>query len=342
MNLEDIARKAGVSRSTVSRVINNEDYVSEKTRARVMAVIEQEGFTPNPAARALVTQRTQVIGVVIPTAFSVVFEDSLYFPTLLQGISEATHARDYATLLWLGQPSEDEELFHKRVLKNRLMDGLIIASATKTNQGSFIDHLLRMKTPFVMVERPIHRAEEVSYVTVDNVQAAQNAVSHLINQGRRRIGIITGDMDNADGLDRFQGYKNALLQAHLPFDATLVMEGHFTQRSGYLGMKALLERNVDAVFASSDLTAVGALQAIQEAGLHVPKDISLVGFDDLPHSQQTLPQLTTVRHPIQRKGAHAATVLLDLIEGVIEGPQQILLPTQLVIRESCGALIPDR
>jgi LacI family transcriptional regulator len=184
----------------------------------------------------------------------------------------------------------------------------------------------------------MHRASQVSYVTIDNTQAAQNVVSHLINQGYKRIGHITGMMENIDGADRLTGYKNALQQARIPYDETLVVEGHFTRMSGYLGMKMLLERGVRAVFAASDLMADGATQAIHEAGLRVPDDIALVGFDDLPYASQMSPQLTTVRQPIQQKGAYAVNILLDMIEGVAESAQHVLLPTQLVIRESCGAV----
>ena len=142
MTLEEIAEKARVSRSTVSRVINGHPRVSEETRARVWTVIERVGYVPDPLARGMVTRRTQVIGVVIPASWSAIFKDSAYFPTLLDGISQAAYSSDYGMLLWVGQPSEDEGLFHKRIAKNRLMDGLIIASTTTTNQRTFIDQLL--------------------------------------------------------------------------------------------------------------------------------------------------------------------------------------------------------
>lgn len=336
MNLEDIARKAGVSRSTVSRVINNEPYVREQTRQKVLEIIERERFSPNPAARALVTQRTRVIGVVIPSTINVVFEDSFYFPTLLQGVADATHARDYAMLLWLGKDGEDQERFQNRVTKNRLMDGLIIASATLNDP--FVERLVQSDLRFVMVERPSNYHDRVSYVTVDNVSAAQVAVEHLINHGRRKIATITGALDNPDGQDRLEGYKKALKRSGIPFNPALVAEGRFTRKAGYLGMRQLLDQDIDAVFAASDLTAMGALDALRETDLRVPEDLALVGFDDLPYASESTPQLTTVRHPIQDKGARATMLLLDLIEGALGRPQQVLLPTQLVIRQSCGAI----
>jgi len=338
MNLEDIAAKAGVSRSTVSRVINNEMYVSKKTREKVLAVIDAEGFSPNPAARMLVTNRTHIIGVVIPNIPSVVFADAEYFPTLLQGIAEVTQQRDYAMLLWLGQAGEEERRFYQRVLNNRLMDGLIVASASIGSP--FIEHLAHSDIPFVLVERPEYYVDKISYVTTDNVRAAEQAVDHLINQGYRYIAIITGDLSITDGVDRYEGYRNALRKADIPFDELLVVEGHFKKRSGYLGVNILLERGVkfDAIFAGSDMTAIGAYEALQEANIKIPDDVAVIGYDDLPSATQIKPQLTTIRQPIHEKGAKATSILVDLIENRHSGPQQILLPTQLVIRESTGAL----
>lgn len=338
-NLEDIARKAGVSRSTVSRVINNEPYVSPATRAKVLAVIEREGFVPNPAARMLVTQRARVIGVVIPNALPVVFDDPYYFPALLQGVAETTSSRDYATLLWWGQSEEEEQRLYKRILQqNRLMDGLILASASIDDP--LVNRLIEMQTPFVMVERPASNAEHICYVTIDNVQAAQEAVAHLLHLGRRRIGTITGTLTNIDGQDRLQGYKNALHAAGIPFDPQLVVEGRFSRRSGFVGMQALVEQQVDAVFCGNDVTAIGALQYLQQIGLRVPEDVALVGFDDLPSAMQYTPHLTTVRQPVQQKGALATQLLLDLIEGSAQPPRQVLLPTQLIIRQSSGGIQP--
>lgn len=334
-NLEDIAAKAGVSRSTVSRVINNEPVVSEKTRRKVMAVIEREHFSPNPVARALVTQRTNVIGVVIPQLPHILFEDPYYFPTLLQGIFKLANERDYAILLWFGQSGGAEERFFQRIVSNRLMDGVIIASARHNHP--LIDHFLDAYTPFVLVERPAHHHDRISYVTIDNFAAAQTAVSHLIKLGRRRIATITGDLAIVDGIDRHEGYKQALRMAGYAVEDRLISEGNFTYQSGYDGMKRLLGQDIDAVFAASDITARGAIQALDEAGVRVPDDVAIVSIDDLPTAVQVRPPLTTVHHPIAEKGSRAAEVLLHLIENNDSPPWQILLPTELVIRESCGA-----
>ncbi len=335
LNLEDIAAKAGVSRSTVSRIINNSPNVSEKTRQRVLAVIAQEGYTPNPAARALVTQRTQAIGVVVPLAPLTFFEDTFYFPTLLQGISRTTSKRDYAMMLWLSQSEEDDEKFYWRIVTNRLMDGVIIASAAQDEP--LIDHFLESGTPFVLVERPDRHLDRISFVSIDNEAAAYEAVSHLISLGRQRIGHITGNLHITDGMDRLEGYKRALRCAGFKVDPALIAEGSFTHRGGYSGAKKLLDQKVDAIFAANDISARGVLQALNEAQVSVPEDVALIGFDNLPTALHMIPSLTTVQNPIEEKGAMAASILLDMIEDPTTRLRQVLLPTRLVIRVSCGA-----
>lgn len=332
LNLEDIAEKAGVSRSTVSRVINDEPYVSEKTRQRVIAVIEREGYTPNLAARQLVTQRTQVIGVIHPHVVSQVFENPYYFPSLLQGIAEATSEHDYATLLWWLHDQTEEERLRQRVVRHhRMTDGLILASAR--TDDPLLEHLTRLNTPFMLVERPPIAPETISYVSIDNITAAYNAVTYLVSTGRQRIATITGALNNVDGQDRLEGYRLALAHAGLPFDAALVAEGYFSRISGYHGMQRLIDRRPDAVFAGNDMTAIGAMQFLSEIGVCVPDDVALIGFDDMPIAAQTDPPLTTVQSPVQQKAYEATRLLIEMIDDG-GAPRQKLLPTQLIIRAS--------
>ncbi|MDZ4771450.1 MAG: LacI family DNA-binding transcriptional regulator [Chloroflexota bacterium] len=334
MNLEDIARKAGVSRSTVSRVLNNERYVSEDVRERVQQVIDQEGFRPNPAARALVTRRSKIIGTAIRQTNDVFFGDNSYFQMLLQGVAEAVYTHDYAMLLWLSPSSEHRDKFTRRVSRDRNTDGVIITSVT--HNDPLLANFLAHKRHFVMVETPPSQyADMVSYVTVDNVAAADEAVTHLIEIGRRRIATITGQMNIQDGIDRYEGYKRALHRAGLPLDPDLVVYGAFLKHEGYNGMKRLLPFAPDAIFAGGDTIAVGALEALAEAGSRVPEDVAVVGFDDLDVARTS--GLTTVNHAVQLIGSTAASLLIDLIEGQLEHPQHVVLPTRLVIRRSTVA-----
>lgn len=337
MKIEEVAQKAGVSRSTVSRVLNNHRYVKPETRARVMTVIEQEGYSPHPAARILARQRTRVIGIVIPHAFTSAFDDPdyLYFPTLVQGITTAAQEHDYAAMLWITHCSEDEQHYYQRILQNRLMDGLILASVEHNNPLAI--SLLENGTPFVSTERPLMAEDRISYVSIDNVQGGRVATEHLIRLGRRRIGAVTGRLSSPDGLDRLEGYKLALRDANIPFDPDLVVEAVFNRKSGYLATRTLLRRGVDAIFAGNDSSALGVLDALHEAGVRVPEDVAVIGFDDLPTAIQATPPLTTIRQPILQRGARALALLVDLLEGRAQNPRQVLLPTQLVIRESCGS-----
>jgi LacI family transcriptional regulator len=335
MNLEDIAKKAGVSKSTVSRVINNDSKVAPETRERVQKVINEERFSPNPAARALVTRRTEIIGVIIPTPENIFFTDNSYFPMLLAGFNDATRTADYAMLLWLGEVVADDAALMAKVSSNKLVDGLVLASFVSDHP--FLRHVAELKTPFVMVEKPLTGGEQMNYVTVDNCAAAEMAVNHLIRHGRRRIAHITGNLDISDGVDRLEGYKMALTKAGLPIDPNLIHESYFSRQMGYECMKRVLKYKPDALFAAGDTIAVGALEAIKEAGLRCPEDIAIIGFDDIDVAVNSNPQLTTVRQPIQQKGATAVRLLIDLLQQRLQPPQHILLPTELIVRDSCGA-----
>ena len=330
-SLEDVARKAGVSRSTVSRVINNDPNVKAETREHVLKVIEQERYNPNAVARSMVTGRTQVIGVVFPHEYHVFFNDPYYFPALLQGVSSMATQRDYALLLWVRQSGEDANIFYRRILQNGLMDGVIIAS---DSQNSLANYLADMGVPLASVERPGSLQHSVNYVSIDNIAAARNVVEHLVSVGRRKIALIAGAMDNTDAQERLDGFRQAMSDAGLPSD--MVVYGEFQRRTAYEATKQLLDKDIDAIFASSDVMAQGAYEALEEAGLRVPDDVAVVGFDDLPTAEELSPPLTTVRQPISEKGSVATGLLLDAIEGIIHEPQHIILTTSLIIRASSG------
>jgi LacI family transcriptional regulator len=333
MNLEDIAKIAGVSRSTVSRVVNDDPHVSDKTRERVLEVISEHNYSPNTAARALVTQRTQVLGLYIPYFVSHLFTDP-YFPMLIQAIVGRANERDYDVMLWLRGQEGSRAHLHQRVLENRMTDGLILASTTKDDL--LPQALLERNRTFIVNGRPWHNPNRINYVDTDNVRGAQQAVEHLARLGRRRIAAIHGWLDIISGYDRCIGYRQAIKRLDLPQDADLEAAGDFTEAGGFMAMTRLLKQRPDAVFVASDHMALGALRAIREAGLSVPDDIAIVGFDDMPFSVLVSPQLTTIRQPIARLGALAAEGLIDLLSGSAMPPYQVLLTTEIVIRESCG------
>ncbi len=331
--LEEIAKAAGVSRSTVSRVINNEPHVRTEVRERVWQTVEQMGYQPNAAARSLVNRRSQLLGVVIPETVNTVFIDP-FFPILLQGIHDAASKRGYQLMLsMLGRPSEEED-FYRHALRRQMLDGLAIASALLDDP--LIPYLLKDRTPFVIIGR--HSSQRaINYVDVDNYAGARMAVQHLIKQGRQRVATITGPQQMVAGIDRLEGYKSALRHAGIALDEALIVEGDFTEISGYTCMKTLLAQDIDAVFVASDPMAMGALRAIHQAGRTIPQDIALVGYDDAQVATFSNPPLTTVRQPIYELGGKAIDLLVQLANDRDQEPSHIILPTELVIRASCGA-----
>jgi len=333
LTLEEIARLSGVSRSTVSRVINQQPNVSSDVRQRVEAVIQETGYQPNLAAQTLVSKRTWMIGLVLPRSVSSFFTDP-YFPRLLQGIAQGCNRYNYTLALFLVGTKEDEEKILPRVSRRGMLDGILIQSGQIGDQ--LIDRMENLDLPIVVVGSPLHE-NEVSYIDVDNVNGAYNAVSHLIRLGYRRIATITGLTGGAATADRLAGFEKALIERGRNPDQSLIVEGDFTETGGYYAMQQLLPAEPDAVFAASDLMAIGAMRAIREAGLSIPEDVAFVGYDDVSVAKYANPQLTTIRQPIARFGVNAVEILIDLIENGIHPPRRIIMDTELIIRDSCGA-----
>jgi len=336
LTIRHIAKLAGVSRSTVSRVINDHPNVSPETREQVLQVVAETGFHPDPVARSLSSRRVDIIGLVIPLAVQSLFEDP-FFPRLMQGISQGCNSHDHTLALFLLHSPEEEAKIYARIARRQLLDGVIV---TSTRAGDpLIPQLTANRIPFVMHGR--HEDPGVSFIDVDNATGAYTAVTHLIRLGRRRIGLISGPSVSLAAEDRKRGYLKALLERRVPVDEGLMVRGDFTETSSYEAMQRLLRREPDAVFVASDSMAMGALRALREAGKRVPDDVAVVGFDDLPQAATADPPLTTVRQPIQRAGALAVEMLIDILENGAEPARRIILPTQLVIRASCGSRLVD-
>lgn len=332
LTLEDIARLAGVSRSTVSRVVNEHPHVRGEVRERVWEVIQRTGYHPNAAARTLASQRSWMIGLVLPRSVSSFFTDP-FFPHLVQGIAHACNQHDYTLSLFLFGTKDDEDKIFPRISRRGLMDGIILQAGQLGDK--LIDRLLSSNMPFVVAGRPFH-SDGVSYVDVDNVRASHRATEHLIQHGYRRIATIAGPDNSTVSVDRREGYLRALMEHGWLVDESLIVEGDFTEASGYRAMQALLPARPDAVFAASDVMAIGAMRAVHQAGLAVPDDIAFVGFDDLPPAAHGTPQLTTVRQPVHKFGVKAVETLIDLIEQGTQPARCIIMDTELIVRESCG------
>lgn len=320
---------AGVSRATVSRVVNQIGTVNPQIRSRVWQVIEEMGYQPNAAARSLVSNRSNIIGIVIPQRVSTVFAEP-FFSSLLEGIAD--RARDHRHFLMLSMIStESEEDFYRQALRSQMLDGVIISSASL--HDPLVDRLVNSDFPFVVIGQVPDRSE-VSFVDVDNRQAATIATHHLIAQGRRHIATITGPFYTIPGLERLQGYQQALQEAGLPSPDDLVEVGDFTEASGYKAMQKLLAAKPDALFAASDLMAFGALRVLRQNGLHVPEDIAIVGFDDSALAALADPPLTSIRQPVYEMGKTAVDQLVLHIEDSSQTAIRTVLATQLVVRQS--------
>ncbi len=333
LTLEDVAKKAGVSRSTVSRVVNAQPNVSEDVRKRVLKVIKKTGYHPHAAARALASQHSWMIGLVLPHSISHFFTDP-YYPHLTKGIAQACNQNNYTLALFLVDTKDDEEKIFPRVSRKGLLDGVLVQSGHHGDQ-QIIGDLIDANMPLVVVGRPF-RSDNVSYIDIDNVKASFTAVNHLIREGYQRIGTITGPENSTVGLDRKAGYLKALKEQGQNIDKSLIIEGDFTEAGGYVAMQRLMPVRPDAVFAASDGMALGAMRAVREAGLRVPDDVAFVGFDDLPMATLADVQLTTVRQPVIQFGIRAVELLMEEIENGTNPPRHVIMDAELVIRESCG------
>lgn len=336
LTLEEIAELAGVSRATVSRVVNDHPNVRDEVRQRVQAVIEQTGYQPNQAARSLASKRSNIIGLFTPlVGASDLFIDP-YYPKLISGISRECNQMGYVLTLFVLENRPEEYMKFRHAISTGLIDGLILTASSIADP--YVPVLQKRGIPFVMVG---HAPEEsnISFVDVDNVAGAYMATSHLIRTGYKRIAFIAPELNTAVGRDRQTGYLKALQERHIPINPDLTIEADFTFLDGANAMRQLLPHQPDAVFAGSDSMALGAMQAIQEAGLNVPRDIAVVGFDDFPSASTSVPPLTTIRQPVEPVGSIAVRKLIDMIgTGGATTQNGTILPVELIVRRSCGAL----
>ena len=328
VTLEQVAQRASVSRATASRVVNGDPRVGGPVRFAVESAVRDLHYVPNRAARSLVTRRSDSIAVVIPEPTTQLFGDP-FFPRVLRGISEALDQEGMQLVLLMPQARSDEVRV-ERYLEAGHVDGVILVSlhgADPLPAG-----LRRHGVPLVVGGRPPQ--EGFTFVDVDNRGGASNAVGHLLAGGRRRIATIAGPRDMAVGADRLAGYRERLAQAG--HDGSLVEIADFTHDGGRSAMERLLARDpsLDAVFAASDLMAIGAVAALRSAGRSVPEDVAVVGFDDAPMAATADPPLTSIRQPIEEMGREMAQLLLHEIRTPGATSRQVILGTQLVVRGS--------
>jgi len=331
--IEHIAALAGVSRSTVSRVLNDHPSVRPAVRKRVLEVIREQNYAPQAAARSLAGSRTDTIGLLIPRSVAVSLADP-FIASMIQSLFESSAQQGYFVTVTM-LTAEMEPRFYDRILRSRHFDGVIMFSSDIDDP--ILPLLIKDGGPVVLIGRHPYFLN-VTSVDVENREGARSAVAHLIALGHQRIGVINGQLQMEAAQARRDGYKQSLLEAEIGIDAELMVEGFFSEADAYQVMLKLLDlpEPPTAVFAASDSMAIGALHAIRNRGLRVPHDMALVGYDDLPMAAYATPPLTSVHQPIEEMGAHAVRLLVEQIRGT--GPAiSVRLPAPLVVRESCGA-----
>jgi DNA-binding LacI/PurR family transcriptional regulator len=328
--IEDVAAAAGVSRGTVSRVLNGGVNVSAPALAAVNKAIKQTGYVVNHHARSLVTQRSRSVAFILCEPQEKFFEDP-NFPTLLRGCTQALAEHDMPLLLSIAGTEEDRERVVRFIAAGHI-DGALLVSTHAGNP--VIDRLLGLGVPAVACGLPIGHEHDLAYVAVNEAEGARQATAHLAGLGRRRIATVTGPLDTSGGRDRLAGYRDALTAAGIEQDEALIAHGEYTQASGEAAMAKLLDQvpDLDAVFVASDLMAVGAIEALTRAGRSVPQDVSVVGFDDSSAALAARPRLTTVRQPYRRISEEMVRLLLARLDG--QDPAAVILPTELVHRAS--------
>lgn len=327
--LHDVAKVAGVSPKSISRVLNSEPGVSEETRQRILDAIAKLGYVPNTAARRL-RGTVKVIGLIVS-------EYEEYSGQVVQGMSKAAQHLGYNLVLYVQFTAAGNADSYHALFASGLVGGMLLV--VPFDEEVLIGLCEEQSLPYVLIDyRGKEPGESVPTITATNRKGMLEATRYLLALGHRKIGFITGVMTMGSARDRLQGYKDALAEANVPFDPSLVVEGTWSQQSGFSQTRVLLERHPDltAVIGSDDPTAFGAMDAIKDAGLRVGEDISVIGFDDGPTASAVYPSLTTVRQPVAEMGEAAVELLAALVEGRTPITLKREFSTELIVRHSTG------
>jgi len=329
--LADIARALGVSKMTVSRAINNHPEIRPETRARILDAAQRMNYRPNQFARALTTNRSYLLGVIVPDLMH------SYFAEICRGVETIAKPLGYQNLIC----STDENVANEESEVEALLprtDGLILASSASLEETKFYKRITRERAKIVLIDRQLEGIKCPS-VTTDDVKVGSLATEHLLGLGHRRVGHLKGTVASTAAL-RFEGYRKALARHHVAFDSDLVRECGFTEPDGYRAMKEWMRNGnlPSAIFAANDPAAIGAMSAIAEAGLNIPEDIAIVGGGNIHYGDMLRVPLTTVAWSTAEMGQAAARLVIDLVEGKRGTKEQhVIVEPELVVRASCGA-----
>lgn len=344
VTIKDVAARAGVNPSTVSRVLAESPLISEETKERVREAVKELGYHPNAIARSLAMSSSMTIGLVISRPTEQAFANP-FFPEVIRGIGSVLEREGYHLMLEMASDAESEERTTIRMLMSRRVDGAILTSSRIGD--SLISRLTEEKLPFVLIGRPVdsehHEIEYVLWVDNDNVQVGYAATEHLIQAGRREIVMVNGPEDLVVSYDRFRGYERAMKEHGRGLRQERVINVPFTEEGGRRAAEILMRYKElpDAVFAADDSIAMGVMASLKEADIRVPEDVAVVGVNDSPIGRVARPSLTTMSVEIFEMGMRAADMLIDRINDEDTLPYHIVFPSRLIVRESSTAITTE-
>lgn len=328
LTLKDIARIAGVSTATVSKVINGKDQeIGEGTIERIKAIVQELDYRPNSLARSMKTKVTRTIGLIIPDVRNPFFAD------LARGAEDSANQRGYSLLFCNSDDDLVKEMDYIHTLTQKQVDGIALAGSVHRNRA--VEENFSVGVPIVTLDREVYFKGVKAFVHTDNVTGAHDAVQYLISLGHRRILFLSGSLHMGVSRERLEGYRRALAKNGIPYDPDLVTGGPYSFAFGYdYILSGQLDQSVTAIFCGNDLIALGAIKALKKMGRRVPEDISIVGFDDIYLSSINSPELTTVRQPSYALGYITVGRLIDILEGVTHEDGRVEVEVELIPRES--------
>ncbi|MCS7201400.1 MAG: LacI family transcriptional regulator [Dictyoglomus sp.] len=329
--MKDVAKLAGVSVSTVSHVINKTRHVEEETKKKVLSAIKELGYRPNIVARSLRKKTTHTVGLIVSNI------TNLFYPEVVRGVEDTLLNYKYNLILCNSDENIDKEREYIEVLYSKQVDGIIITPSKSTETRKNLEIFISQNIPVVLVDRRI-KGIDTDVVLVDNISGTFLATEYLINLGHKRIGIITGPLDTTTGKERLEGYLQALDKNKIPRDDSLIKEGDFKRDGGYIKGKELLslEDPPTAIISSNNLMTLGLISAIQELELKIPDDLSVISFDDMEWFKYFSPSITAIYQPSYELGKNAGLLLLERLRRRRKKAKEVILPTKLIIRESCA------
>ena len=327
----DIAKKLKISASTVSRALNGHPDIKEETRSQVKKLAKKLNYSPNPIARSLKSNKTNVIGVIVPEI------EHDFFASAISGIEKVAYHSGYTIIVCQSNESYEREVINANALMHQRVAGLIVSISQQTKNGNHFKKLIKQGIPIVFFDRVCNDIT-ANKVVIDDAKSAFEAVTHLIERGRKKIAHFAGPKELRICEQRLKGYKDALKEANIPLVNNLVRYGDLHEDNGYKSMDALLKENIipDAIFAVNDPVAIGAFQRIKEAGLKIPMDIAVVGFSNNKITALVDPPLTTVNQPSFDMGKKAAEILIEMIENEKNSTPKktVVLDAKLIVRGS--------